>query len=248
MSAALSRVPELVHVAAPATPAAVSGVVLVLPGGSVKSVGRYRTMPEWGLRPLLQCLALVGADHGIAVCLLRYRVRGWNGESADPLADTRWALEELDRKHGGVPCVLVGNSLGGRAAFRAAGAPHVVGVAGIAPWLPEGEPVDQLTGREALILHGDKDRSEAGAEKSLEFASAGGHRARNRARGRSRREPANRAADPVSGGRRGARGNTGMSTAAKEPDRWAMRTPRPTPGRCRRPPNGFHSIFPVLTG
>jgi hypothetical protein len=46
----------------------------------------------------------------------------------------------------------------------------VVGVAGVAPWLPEGEPVEQLAGRRVLIVHGDRDRSEAGAAGSLAFA------------------------------------------------------------------------------
>jgi alpha-beta hydrolase superfamily lysophospholipase len=167
MTATPSRTPTLVHVS---TPAEVRAVVLVLPGGSVKSTGRYLTMAEWGLRPLLARLAAEGAARGVAVRLLRYRVRGWNGENTDTLTDTRWALDQVHQEQGPVPVLLIGNSLGGRAAFRAAGAPNVAGVAGIAPWLPAGEPAEQLAGRDVLILHGDKDRGEASASQSLEFA------------------------------------------------------------------------------
>ncbi|GAA2047457.1 alpha/beta hydrolase [Catenulispora yoronensis] len=172
MATPQSRVPKLIDVAAPgqSSQGEVRAVVLVLPGGSVKSTGRHLTMAEWGLRPLLSQLAAAATPEGIAVHMLRYRMRGWNGEAADPLADTRWALDRLREQHGPVPVLLVGNSLGGRAAFRAADDPRVVGVVGIAPWLPAGEPVEHLAGREVLIVHGDKDHSEASGEKSLEFA------------------------------------------------------------------------------
>jgi pimeloyl-ACP methyl ester carboxylesterase len=73
--------------------------------------------------------------------------------------------------HGDVPVSVVGNSLGGRAAFRAAGDRTVVSVVGVAPWLPEGEPVDQLAGRWVLIMHGDRDRGDASAAWSLDYAS-----------------------------------------------------------------------------
>ena len=53
--------------------------------------------------------------------------------------------------------VLVGHSMGARAALRAAGHPCVTAVAGLAPWLPPGEPVDQLAGRAILLAHGTAD-------------------------------------------------------------------------------------------
>ena len=53
--------------------------------------------------------------------------------------------------------VLVGHSMGARAALRAAGHPCVASVAGLAPWLPPGEPVDQLPGRNILLAHGTAD-------------------------------------------------------------------------------------------
>jgi predicted esterase len=47
--------------------------------------------------------------------------------------------------------------MGARAAMRAAGHPAVSAVAGLAPWLPPGEPVGQLAGRRVLVAHGTGD-------------------------------------------------------------------------------------------
>ena len=47
--------------------------------------------------------------------------------------------------------------MGARAALRAAGHPSVTAVAGLAPWLPPGEPVGQLSGRSVLLAHGTAD-------------------------------------------------------------------------------------------
>jgi dienelactone hydrolase len=66
-------------------------------------------------------------------------------------------LDDLRRDHGPVPVVLVGHSMGARAAMRAAGHPSVIAAAGLAPWLPPGEPVDQLAGRRILLAHGAAD-------------------------------------------------------------------------------------------
>jgi hypothetical protein len=56
-----------------------------------------------------------------------------------------------------VPVALLARSLGARAAMRAAGHPAVSAVAGLAPWLPPGEPVGQLAGRRVLVAHGTAD-------------------------------------------------------------------------------------------
>ncbi|MFI6154363.1 alpha/beta hydrolase [Kitasatospora sp. NPDC051170] len=148
----------------------VRGVALLLPGGSVRSRRGPSKLARLGLRDLVTELTERGRAHGIAVHLLHYRYRGWNGEAADTAVDTRWALAELARRYGDVPVVLVGNSLGGRAAFRSAGDPVVTGVVGIAPWLPDGDPVDHLAGRRVLIIHGDRDHSTASAADSLAYA------------------------------------------------------------------------------
>ncbi|MBD0676667.1 alpha/beta hydrolase [Streptomyces sp. CBMA156] len=148
----------------------VNGVALLLPGGFIRSRRAPMKVAELGLRDLATELADRGRPHGLAVHLLRYRHGGWNGADADTAVDTRWALDELARRYPGTPVVLIGNSLGGRAAFWCAGHPSVVGVAGIAPWLPSGDPVDQLAGRRVLIVHGTGDHSSANAAQSLEYA------------------------------------------------------------------------------
>jgi acetyl esterase/lipase len=48
--------------------------------------------------------------------------------------------------------------MGGRAALAAAGAPNVVAVCALAPWLDRSDPVEQLAGRTVFIAHGDRDR------------------------------------------------------------------------------------------
>ncbi|MFD5465239.1 alpha/beta hydrolase [Kitasatospora sp. NPDC127059] len=148
----------------------VSGVALLLPGGFIRSRRGPLRIAELGLQGLATELNGRGRPHGLAVHLLRYRYSGWNGADADTAVDTRWALDELARRYPGAPVVLIGNSLGGRAAFWCAGHPSVAGVAGIAPWLPTGDRVDQLAGRRVLIVHGTADRSAANAAQSLEYA------------------------------------------------------------------------------
>ncbi|MGZ4448055.1 MAG: alpha/beta fold hydrolase, partial [Nocardioides sp.] len=87
--------------------------------------------------------------------LLGYRQRGWNGGA--PVADARWALEEVRREVGEVPVVLLGHSMGARTAVHVADDDRVVGVVGLAPWFPEGEPVEALRGKRILAAHGRRD-------------------------------------------------------------------------------------------
>ncbi|MEV7596300.1 alpha/beta family hydrolase [Kitasatospora sp. NPDC089797] len=148
----------------------VSGVALLLPGGFVRSHFGPLRIAELGLQGLAAELTERGRPHGLAVHLLRYRYSGWNGADADTAVDTRRALDELARRHPGAPVVLIGNSLGGRAAFWCADHPSVAGVVGIAPWLPSGDRVDHLAGRRVLIVHGTADHSAANAAQSLEYA------------------------------------------------------------------------------
>jgi dienelactone hydrolase len=94
---------------------------------------------------------------GVVVSRPRFRVQGWNGAQASPVGDLTGHLDELRAQFGPVPVVLVGHSMGARAALRAAGHPSVAAVAGLAPWLPSGEPVEQLAGRSILLAHGTAD-------------------------------------------------------------------------------------------
>ncbi|MGW7487268.1 alpha/beta hydrolase [Streptomyces sp. NPDC054786] len=158
------RQPELVDCGGDAK----AGAVLVLPGGFVRGRGRYWRFVEIEIRNLLPLLT--GEVDGPAVHLLRYHCRGWNGGRADTAVDARWALERIEERHGAVPVAVVGNSLGGRAAFRVADHPRITTVVGVAPWLPDQEGVEHLAGRRVLIVHGERDRSAASARRSLAYA------------------------------------------------------------------------------
>ena len=57
-----------------------------------------------------------------------------------------------------MPVVLVGHSMGARTAVHVADDPGVVGVVGLAPWFPAGEPVQALAGKRLLAAHGRRDR------------------------------------------------------------------------------------------
>jgi len=135
-------------------------VALVLHGGQVKSVApaTARQLAVLRLLPVARHLARIGNPHGVAVYRLRFRFRGWNGDGSLATADVRWAVEQMRAHHGDVPIVLVGHSMGGRAALLAADAPGVVGVLGLAPWVVPGDAIEQLIGRRLLVLHGPRDR------------------------------------------------------------------------------------------
>lgn len=145
-------------------PTAVSGVVLLLPGG--EEVSARKPSSVWAtasVRSLGRTLARAGRGEGLATHVVHYRYRGWNGSEAHLAADAAWAVDEVLRRYGDVPVCLVGLGMGGRAALRASGHEAVNSVVAIAPWLPEDdvaaapEPVKQLVGRRVLIVHGTND-------------------------------------------------------------------------------------------
>jgi len=138
----------------------VRAIALVLHGGQAVNTTptMARQLAVLRLIPVARSLASAGGSMGLGVWRLRYRYRGWNKEAADPVTDVRWALHRLREEHGDVPIVLVGHSMGGRAALRAAAEPGVVAVLGLAPWVPPGEPIEQLRGRRLLVVHGTRDR------------------------------------------------------------------------------------------
>ncbi|MFF7134508.1 MULTISPECIES: alpha/beta fold hydrolase [unclassified Streptomyces] len=137
-----------------------SAAVVVLHGGQDMSDRHTRSWQLAALRmgPFVRAVTASLPRQDILVAQVRYRLRGWNGPRADPVRDTHRALRELAELAGPVPTVLLGHSMGGRAALRAAGHAQVHGVVALAPWWPPGEPVQQLTGRHVIALHGDRDR------------------------------------------------------------------------------------------
>ncbi|MEV6019058.1 MULTISPECIES: alpha/beta fold hydrolase [unclassified Streptomyces] len=147
------------HVA-PAGSGPTHAAVLVLHGGAAdgKAPPRLWNAARARMRPFLRHVTRALSDDGTFVGQVRYRHRGWNGADADPVADVLRALDELSALVGEVPVVLVGHSMGGRAALRAAAVPRVRAVVALAPWCPEGEPVAHLRDKRVIVLHGDRDR------------------------------------------------------------------------------------------
>lgn len=138
----------------------VTAVALVLHGGRATSERRGRPWQLAALRmlPFARSLHAAAGSSGLTVWRLRYRYRGWNGDAADPVPDARWALDEVRRRHGDVPVVLVGHSLGGRVAVRVADDRSVVAVAALAPWVTENETSAGFVGRSLVVAHGNIDR------------------------------------------------------------------------------------------
>ncbi|MFJ6540237.1 dienelactone hydrolase family protein [Streptomyces sp. NPDC091385] len=160
-------------------PETVRAAVLTAHGGRAEdhTLSRPWHLAAMRMRPLLRAVgAGLPADH-VLLGEIRYRHRGWNdGAAAD---DVRRALAELAARHGSVPVVLVGHSMGGRAALRVADHPAVRGVLALAPWLPPGEPTAHLDGARLLVLHGDADHVTSAADSSrfVQRARAEGARA-----------------------------------------------------------------------
>jgi len=134
--------------------------VLVLHGGSSASTRTTSSGQLAVLRMIPVAAAVRGALRGTNAEVRRHRfaVRGWNGPAASPVADLRQVLDDL----AGVPrppaVVLIGHSMGGRAALRVADHPLVTAVAGLAPWIPPEEPFIPLPGRRVLLVHAAADR------------------------------------------------------------------------------------------
>jgi len=139
------------------------GVVLMLHGGRPDGLDPVGSRSRPWLRSRLMMAQLQRPFHraGVAVWLLRYQMTGWNrghGALPSPVTDARWALEQVRERHGTTPVVLLGHSMGARTAVAVADDPAVVGVVGLAPWFPPGEPVGPLRGKDLVAAHGHGDR------------------------------------------------------------------------------------------
>lgn len=148
--------PELSWTTAPKDAEA---VVLVLHGGREQGTTEASWTQPAVIRmiPFAWAVARAGRRR-IAVVRLRYAVRGWNGAAASPLADARWALEQIRERYPDRPIGLLGHSMGGRVALVLAGDPGVTALAGLAPWIKPSDPVTGGAGLNALLMHGTSDR------------------------------------------------------------------------------------------
>ncbi len=148
-------------------------VVLLLHGGRVTGLEPARRGPAWlRMLPLARAVRRHTRGRQVAVWLLRYRVRGWNGAAEDPVRDARWALAEARRLHPGAPVLLVGHSMGGRVALRLAADPGVAGVCALAPWLEASDPAPRSE-VPILIAHGELDRVTDPAKSAAYAARVG---------------------------------------------------------------------------
>jgi len=84
---------------------------------------------------------------------VRYRVKSWNRLD--------WCVQDTREAMDAVGCeriLLLGFSMGGAVAIRAADDARVASVLGLAPWIPDRLDVSSLRDRRLRVLHGTLDR------------------------------------------------------------------------------------------
>jgi pimeloyl-ACP methyl ester carboxylesterase len=123
--------------------------VVCVNGGRARAVpGTWSASLEWLVHRLAPRL-----PH-LRFAEVRYRVKSWH-HLEDCVHDTRAAIEAVGAKR----VLLLGFSMGGAVAIRAADDPRVEGVLGLAPWIFDQLPLETLRGRRLDVLHGSLDRS-----------------------------------------------------------------------------------------
>ena len=87
---------------------------------------------------------------------VRYRIKSWN--RLDLCTEDALAAIDEARAAGAERILLLGYSMGGAVAIRAAGEPGVETVVGLAPWIPDRLSLRGLRGRRLVVFHGALDR------------------------------------------------------------------------------------------
>ena len=122
-------------------------VVCVNGGTGADVAGTWSASLEW----LVRRLAPRFPD--LAFGEVKYRIKSWR--RLDMCAeDARAAIEDMDARN----TLLIGFSMGGAVAIKAADHPSVTEVVGLAPWIPDRLDLSPLDGRRLVVLHGSLDR------------------------------------------------------------------------------------------
>jgi dienelactone hydrolase len=125
--------------------------VVCVNGGQARPVdGTWSASLEWLVGRLAPGLPET------AFAEVRYRVKSWNRMQMC-VEDTLAALEAVSRA-GARRSVLLGFSMGGAVAIRAAGHHSVREVYGLAPWIPDRLDLSGLDGKRLVVWHGELDR------------------------------------------------------------------------------------------
>ncbi len=127
---------------------AAAAVVCVNGGESREAAGTWSASLEWLVRRLAPRF-----PH-LAFGEVRYRIKSWRRLD--------WCVEDAHAAIGALDAqrtLLLGFSMGGAVAVRAAEDPSVETVLGLAPWLPDRLSLEPLRGRRLRVLHGGLDGS-----------------------------------------------------------------------------------------
>jgi pimeloyl-ACP methyl ester carboxylesterase len=149
--------PKLIDVRVPSSP---KGAVLVLHGGASRSENMMVSPTQLSVLrmiPIAKRIARRG-ENELAVFRLLNSRRGWD-TTHTPVKDAHWGLDCIaSRLETRLPTVLVGHSLGGRAAILAATRGEVRGAVALAPYVYPADVPSGLKGQRILVVHGSKDR------------------------------------------------------------------------------------------
>jgi pimeloyl-ACP methyl ester carboxylesterase len=130
-------------------PRETEAAVVCVNGGQARELeGTWSASLEW----LVRTLAPRFPD--LAFGEVRYRIKSWRQLDAC-VEDAHAAVAGL----GAARTLLLGFSMGGAVAARAAAEPTVTTLVGLAPWLPDRLDLHAVAGKRLRVLHGSLDRS-----------------------------------------------------------------------------------------
>ena len=142
-------------------------------GTAAVTAGTWSASIEWLVRTVAPGFPRLGFVE------VRYRLKSWRRLELC-VEDARAAIAAA-RERGAEEIALLGFSMGGAVAVRAAGDPSVSTVIGLAPWLYPELDISPLDGRRFAIVHGALDRGLPGVPGvAPELSRRGYERARER--------------------------------------------------------------------